>query len=264
MNLVRNMVSRITIMTLSENYAEETNSSKTRILKNRRNTSAKTELISNQKNLCNNHHLRSSLHKPSRLKINKYKNQNHLISLSKLQSDKKSEGMKTEKTPLAVKRGGKRRVCFRQSEEVHEFTPISDPFLKNKLYYSQRDLMTMGLEAQCVALEYKLKKLKQKNNNIKSSSSPSSSLYHDPKFSNKFSSQSLILMLDWHQNNPRLSPVQQLHEHKQLSSLEQSRSMLKRMRIGTILKRNHDQLRQFNDIFLRNNFIKEGAINLVK
>lgn len=132
----------------------------------------------------------------------------------------------------------RRRVCFRSIKEVHEFTPISDPFLKNRLYYSRHDIATMHLQAKYKALECKLKNLQKKKK-------VSHSLGRKP-ISTFFLSQS---QLGRHQHL-LLQSNAHLYQGSRIS-LEHSRNMLQRIRVGKILKCTHDQLRA-NDIIVRN------------
>mmetsp|Transcript_5377 Transcript_5377/g.8255 ORF Transcript_5377/g.8255 Transcript_5377/m.8255 type:complete len:150 (+) Transcript_5377:187-636(+) len=132
----------------------------------------------------------------------------------------------------------RRRVCFRPIKDVHEFTPISDPLLKNRLYYSRHDILTMELQAKYKALEFKLKKL-QKRKKV------SHGLGRKPS-STFFLSRS---QLGRHQHL-LLQSNAQLYQGSRIS-LEHSRNMLQRIRVGKILKCTHDQLRA-NDMIVRN------------
>merc|ERR1711974_221968 len=56
----------------------------------------------------------------------------------------------------------KNSVSFQSYVSIREFSPITDPTMKDKLYYSQHDLYKIKMQAKLMIMSYKLqKKLQQ-------------------------------------------------------------------------------------------------------
>lgn len=52
-------------------------------------------------------------------------------------------------------------VSFQSFVTVRKYTPVTDPEMKNQLYYSERDLKEIKIEAKRMIMEYKMHKKQQ-------------------------------------------------------------------------------------------------------